>query len=601
MTSGTVYRHLLWRALCCLGLTLVLAACKEAPPAEEGPPPVPPAPAPAEVNPAPDPVEAAASLAPAPTLIDKYTVESVNPWQRINLEGASRFALVGDPGGYTAARLELEAGQKPTPAEVRVEGLLNHLRWRAPNHGKALGVAADTLASPFEGEHAFVRVTVAAMDARPHTERAPTHFAALILLSDDAAARGFTQRALRDLVDRWQRGSLEERGDTLAIVDAEGHVTPQLRMRERDAVFAQLHRLTSEDAPDDPLAAALSGDHAGRLLVFTDLAALPDDWTARLAPHADHTTVLALGRGEVEGLEATPIATLDDVRDALDRVLGVDPIEDIAVHDASAAVHWNPEHVKSARLLGFENHADTEPEVSPHALRRGQSVTAVFEIQQVEDPQGSPGRVDVTYAMTPGGATQTLSTPIAEPLPVVAPKGGDDGDDLRFAVGVAAFAEILRDSTHARRWPMEALSPILTAAAKEDAQRQAFLELFALALPLYPPPEDSLVASDAPKRPRRALPTTRINKDDAAKIKRVLEGKRGDVVNCVKRIQMKHGHLTGTVSYDIVVERGGEVRSARPVKNDIGHGVERCITGKIKRWRFPRLSETVKFRRPWTF
>ncbi len=98
------------------------------------------------------------------------------------------------------------------------------------------------------------------------------------------------------------------------------------------------------------------------------------------------------------------------------------------------------------------------------------------------------------------------------------------------------------------------------------------------------------------KKPSEAFGTGVL---DSAAIARVVRRRQGAVKSCYEKQLKKDPKLAGKVKVQFTIEQSGRVGKAKVIQNTTGDtAVGRCITSKIRRWRFPKPnggSVTVAF------
>lgn len=171
--------------------------------------------------------------------------------------------------------------------------------------------------------------------------------------------------------------------------------------------------------------------------------------------------------------------------------------------DVKVQVEFNPDLVASYRLIGYENRAidDDEfedDEVDAGEIGAGHQVTALYEMvlagNAMPDAPGAPevddgapyaGEVQVDIgdfvlvkvrykpvdatAEDPAIEVRTSLTAVTDDLAVA-------DDDLRWAVAVAAFAEIVKDSPFADKAHLDQVSAIFAEQKSRDFAREELYE-----------------------------------------------------------------------------------------------------------------------------
>jgi Ca-activated chloride channel family protein len=171
--------------------------------------------------------------------------------------------------------------------------------------------------------------------------------------------------------------------------------------------------------------------------------------------------------------------------------------------DVKIQVEFNPRHVGSYRLIGYENRMlETEDfdddRKDAGEVGAGHNITALYELtppsphwrqeldlryQDTDAPESIQNpwddelmRVQVRYK--PPTSSRSLLMSQTVPLRT----GTDRSDDLRFAAAVAAFGMILRDSPHAGSASFDMVMNLAEEGAQDPyGHRQEFLELVRVA------------------------------------------------------------------------------------------------------------------------
>jgi Ca-activated chloride channel family protein len=168
--------------------------------------------------------------------------------------------------------------------------------------------------------------------------------------------------------------------------------------------------------------------------------------------------------------------------------------------DVKIQVEFNPQAISEYRLIGYEtrllNRDDfNNDKVDAGDVGSGQTVTALYEVVPIGGPRatddlrygaiaGAPrvpaaelGYVKIRYKLPKSDTSRLISTPIDRRSEVgsfaAAPQ------DARFAVGVAAFAELLRGGKHSGSFTYDDVLKIALASRGKDefGYRNAFVQL----------------------------------------------------------------------------------------------------------------------------
>ena len=106
--------------------------------------------------------------------------------------------------------------------------------------------------------------------------------------------------------------------------------------------------------------------------------------------------------------------------------------------------------------------------------------------------------------------------------------------------------------------------------------------------------EEPMVQLKPPTRPKRALygkPSTTKERPETASISRVIKRKRAILDYCYKKALAKKPNLQGKVLVEIQFSKEGTFERSRIVRSSLlDQSVESCIQGRLKRFKFPKIS-----------
>ncbi|HUS57686.1 MAG TPA: YfbK domain-containing protein, partial [Planctomycetota bacterium] len=158
--------------------------------------------------------------------------------------------------------------------------------------------------------------------------------------------------------------------------------------------------------------------------------------------------------------------------------------------DAKIQVEFNPARVRRYRLIGYENRDIADKDFRNDAIDAGevgsgQSATALYELELYEwagdlaaDAASGLGTVYVRYRNVDTGKVEEISHRLAGGL--VSRPTPQTAGRFFLAAAAAEFAELLRESEHAKDGDINALRRLLQQAAVQlplDNRVQELLEL----------------------------------------------------------------------------------------------------------------------------
>jgi len=449
-------------------------------------------------RPAPDDTEAFANAAPNPV---KITAN----------EPVSTFSIDVDTASYAVVRASLTAGTLPDPAAVRIEEMVNYFPYAYP-----APAAGDT---PFTSTVTVTRtpwnpgtnlVHIALQGRLPAISDRPA--LNLVFLIDTSGSMDEPNKLpllRQSLTLMLAQLRPEDEVAIVAYAGSAGGVLAPTRAADREAILAALDRLQAGGATAGAEGLALAyqvarkmggAGEVSRVVLATDGDFNvgiddPEGLTHYIARQRDsgvYLSVLGFGRGNLDDAtmqalaqngngQAAYIDTLAEARKVLvDQLTGaLFPIAD----DVKIQVEWNPAAVAEYRLIGYETRALRREDfnndrVDAGEIGAGHSVTAIYEVTAPTSPAllhdplrygsaqpageaGELGFLRLRYK-TPGTSDSALiETPIL-------PGSGTGSDDVRFAVAIAGFGQLLTGATYLGDWGWDQAIALALGARGDD-------------------------------------------------------------------------------------------------------------------------------------
>ena len=445
---------------------------------------------------------------------EQYLDIRPNAFQSVESEGALTFSLKVDTAAYSNVARYLRAGQLPPPDAVRSEELINYFSYDAALEASGqhpFAIYTEIGPSPFDSGRnmAFIRVRSRDID------RASLPASNLIFLLDTSGSMNshdklpLLQQALTLLVE-----TLGE-DDTVGIVTYAGSSRIALRpTSDRNAILDAIDGLSAggSTAGANGIATAYELAEASFLEGGNNRIILATDGDFNVGPSSTsalselvrekkasgiYLSILGFGTGNIRDdiMETLSkdgsgnyayIDSLDTAKKVLVDELGAN-LYTIA-DDVKAQVEFNPQNVKSYRLIGYENRQLENQDFADDSKDAGEvgagtDVILLFEFEPVDAARGGEG---MKYQQSAGlSQPQNATGPYADELfevrirykepgqsesrlmtePVTfGSYSGFSSSDYGFACAVAAFCESLRGSA--------ALSPDdISAMAKANLGR----------------------------------------------------------------------------------------------------------------------------------
>ena len=498
---------MIWMA----AIVAMLAACS----AESGDSrPVAPAPAaPAPAAPAPAP-QMGMAMAPAPvqqqlqaaqpegfnTIGGSATVNDaaydltffkhygVNPFIDTEDDHLSTFAIDVDTASYTVARKFVQDGNMPDPDSVRVEEFVNYFDYgyEAPEEG-AFAIHVEGSPSPFGSEkHWLLRVGLQGETVSEEARKDATLVFAIDVSGSMAREDRLelVKKSLRLLVDELRpadevgiviygdRGSVllepTDGGEKSSIMRAIERLSPGGSTYVEDGLKIAYRMAAERVQPGRVTRVMLLSDGVGNV-GRTGADSILKQIREQVDEGVTLTTV-GFGMGNYNDILMEQLANdgdgtyhyVDSLTEArrvfVDNLVGT--LQNIA-KDTKVQVDFDPEVVRSYRLLGYENR-DVEDEdfrddtVDAGEVGAGHSVTALYEVKLHEEADGTLATVHVRYADPDSGEVTEIKQALESSD--LAPEFDEASPSFQLSAVVAEYAEILRESYWAREGSLESVA-----------------------------------------------------------------------------------------------------------------------------------------------
>jgi Ca-activated chloride channel family protein len=439
-----------------------------------------------------------------------------NPWVDTTKDHLSTFAADVDTASYTIARRKLHEGSLPPPASVRVEEFVNYFRYAFPQPAgdTPFAVVMDAAPSPLSPGRHILRVGVATK-ALAASERKPAHLVFLVDVSGSMASPDKLELAKQSL--RILTSNLKD-GDTISLVTYAGSsrvVLPPTGLGHKAEILAAIDELTTGGSTamgsglDLAYRQAMLGLQPGaisRVIVCSD-------GDANVGAHT-HDEILQIIAGRAkEGVTLSTIGFgMGNYKDALMEQLAdkgngnyfyIDSLSaakkvfqeqlgqtlEVVAKDVKLQVDFDPSLVSRYRLVGYENRDVRDDDfrndkVDAGEVGAGHQVTALYEIELTDTARrtGAPlGGIRIRHKQPRGEKATEAAFPM---VGGAAASFANAPVDFRFAVAVAAFADVLRSGQDAEHWSLSQIRALAKVAAGDDADRKELVGLIDRAIRL---------------------------------------------------------------------------------------------------------------------
>jgi len=531
--------------------SLLLAACSTPPDTSQGvaaqatstvaPPPPPPAPSQQEVKVTGSgithfdyaPLSRRAYVAPQLVYMpgaDKFPDAQANKAILVEEQPVSTFSTDVDTASYAFVRRQLNSGQVPPSAAVRVEEMVNYFPYayaRPKNRSQPFAVTTEVMPSPWQAGNQLLHIAVRGFDIEK-AERPPMN---VVLLVDVSGSMGPADRLpLLKQGFRLFAESLRPQDRVAIVTYASGTAvaleptTGQDKQKILGAIDALGAGGSTAGSEGLQRAYALAERHFDKAAVNRVILATDGDFNVGIRDPRDlerfvadkrksgvYLSILGVGAGNLNDAliqrlaqsgngNAAYIDSLLEARKALGEELGstMFPI----ANDVKMQVEFNPAQVAAYRLIGYETRMLSrqdfkDDKVDAGDMGAGHTVTAIYEIT----PAGAAGKlvdplrygerkkaapaaksgelcfVRVRYKL-PGESTsrlveQSVRAASARTTLASAPL------DQRFAVAVAAFGQRLRGEAQLADYSYADIADLANGARGVDSEgyRAEFVKL----------------------------------------------------------------------------------------------------------------------------
>ncbi|WP_375759680.1 von Willebrand factor type A domain-containing protein [Corallococcus exercitus] len=422
-------------------------------------------------------------------------------------DNLSTFAADVDTASYSMARRYLQQGQLPPTQAVRVEEFVNYFKYRyTPPEDGAFTVHLEGAPSPFNARRQFVRVGVQGKVVS-RSQRKPAHLVFLVDTSGSMASSDKLPLAIESI--KVAVKNLNE-NDTVALVTYAGStrdVLPPTPATDVKKIHAALDTLVAgggtamgsgmETAYKHAVKKAAAGV-VSRVVVLTD-------GDANIGPNLSPKAMLASVQKYVsEGVTLTTVGFgMGNYHDSLMEQLAdkgngnsfyVDSMKEarkvfetqltgtleVIAKDVKFQVEFSPKAVSRYRLMGYENRdiADNDfrdDKVDAGEIGAGHTVTALYEVELTGEAPQELATVRIRAKAPNGTEAKEQAFPLTRAN--LKPSMEAASQDFRFAVAVAATADILRAAPAAEGWSLATTQKLAEGAVGGDSDRTEFVRL----------------------------------------------------------------------------------------------------------------------------
>lgn len=471
----------------------------------------------------------------SPASDESEETAGTNPFVMAAHDPLSTFATDTDTASYELFTRYIAEGRSPDPLTVRLEDFVNYFDYEyptpLPDAEPPFSVALTRARHPLTEGTTVLRVALQGK-AAPEQEKRPANLTFLVDVSGSMQAADklpLVQQVLRQALD------LLEPDDTVAIVTYASDTRVRLeptRVAERARIVEEIEGLSAGGSTAGASGIQLAYAEASQGFIQGGInhVVLCTDGDFNVGPHTTRELVELITEKRRSGITLTALGFgLDNLNDDMmeavsnagngfygyigDEDQAAEYVRDrllstmtLIAKDVKVQVEFNPEHVEAYRLLGYENRALADDDfrddiVDAGEVGAGHRVTALYELVLAggalpvvdgappatdgepyagarEVQPGELVRVKLRYKAIAAGETDPAREVVSS-LPPAAPEALAPADaDLEWAVGVAAFAELLKQSPYALPEQLDALDALFASRADRDPNRAELYSSF---------------------------------------------------------------------------------------------------------------------------
>jgi Ca-activated chloride channel family protein len=447
----------------------------------------------------------------------------------VSVAPLSTFSIDVDTASYSNVRRFLTDGQLPPPGAVRIEELINYFdySYKKPDARAPFGIDVEINEAPWNTRHRLARIGLKGRELSAG-QRPPCNIVFLLDVSGSMRAANklpLVQRSMKMLVNEL---NARDQVSIVVYAGAAGLVLPPTEAADRTTIFRAIDGLHAGGSTAGGAGIQLAYKQArdafieegvNRVVLATDgdfnVGVTDRSSLIRMIEREAKTgialTALGFGMGNYKDSTLEQLAdhgngnyayidTLSEARKVLVEESGGTLVT--IAKDVKIQVEFNPAHVSSYRLIGYENRALNDEDFNDDTkdageIGAGHTVTALYEIVPRGFDHDRPDVDPLKYQRQErfdyeDASEELLTVKVRWKAPdsdrsrkrewAVVDRGRRlpaASDDFRFAAAVAGFGMLLRDSGHSGDLTFEDVLSLAEDGLSRDphGHRTAFLDL----------------------------------------------------------------------------------------------------------------------------
>jgi Ca-activated chloride channel family protein len=474
---------------------------------------------------------------------DKFEHVGTNPYVLVASDPLSTFAVDVDTASYDIFVRDINQGYLPVADSVRLEEYVNYFPYdyEAPtwDDDAPFKVTLDASINPFVEGTQLLSVGIKGKVVPEEAQRDSN----IVFLIDVSGSMGWDSNKL-PLVKKTLGMTLDilYPTDTVSIVTYAGNIAVKLApttVAEKATILQAIDELGAGGGTKgaDGLLLAYAQASAGFIEGGLNHIILCTDGDFNIGPSSDKEMLALITEKRKTGVTMTVLgfgvgnlndSMMEKISNAGNGVYGfISSIEQatdfvmnrmlstmlLIAKDMKIQVEFNPAKVHAFRLLGYENRAIADVDfrndvIDAGEIGSGHTVTALYELvlagKELPVVEGAPEpedgdaydgklevsedelvRVKVRWKELDEGeedAASEVQQGLTEDQVALTPE--ETSGEMQWAVAIAAFAEILKDSPYGTIDNIELIQALVDANVGEDSNRLEFQDLLSKAIPL---------------------------------------------------------------------------------------------------------------------
>ena len=410
----------------------------------------------------------------SPSEGDRFDAIQENPFVDAQVQPVSTFSVDADGASYAYMRRCLTSGYFPPANAVRIEEFLNYFTFDYPDpeaeSEEDVALNAETGPCPWNAGHRLMRLGIKGRSLTGG-QIPQANFVFLIDISGSMSSMDKLPLFKTGLVNMLDYMRPDDRVAIVTYASGEQLLLESTPVSEKDVIKKAISSLAAKGSTAGSKGMQMAYEQAeknfieganNRVIMGTDGdfnvgitgADAILEFVQNYAAKGIYLTICGFGSGNLndsmmERVSGGGNGTYEYIDSELEmaKVFVNERSRFITVAtDCKTQITFDPEVVKSYRLIGYENRVlandDFENDkVDAAEVGSGQTITALYEIEPAEGTEGSPAKFSFRYKKKVGEESRLLETDVPAEVDVLS-------ENLSFASSLACWGLCLRNSAY---------------------------------------------------------------------------------------------------------------------------------------------------------